>query len=110
MAKRYYFKRYIDLGPMPRLLEVIWGDEGPDGRPVIASGVFTGQKGLFEKMKHNKRLFERDQLASGEWVLTAYKLSSRLSTRNRIEIENKTALLKDGVIVPTDDNLIEEIV
>ena len=102
------------------MVEVIWGDDGPDGRRVIANGQFTGRKGLWARMP-GKRIFERDQTtvkdpSTGEppWVLIRYSRTGarRLTLKNWIVIlkgDAGPARLKDGVIIDDDPDLFEEI-
>ena len=107
MVIRLYREQQIK-DEVPNRLQVLWGDDGPDGRLVITSG-----SNLETQYRNHpsKKLAERDFVRSGRWLLVTYsRTGNRLSLRDYMEIRSSHARLKDGVIVHTDQTLLEEMV
>lgn len=109
MAKRYYRKRYEDDARIPKVVELLWGSLEDGERPLLAAGLFTGPKGKFAKSPA-KNIDERDRLESGEFALTRHtrNTSNRLTLRQWISIKADKAILRDGVVIADDPDLLEE--
>ena len=106
---REYYRKVTESAHIRYPFQVLWGDDGADGRRPMMMTDHFGHVDEFLRNHPTKDLDERKQLKSGLWILVTYSARSLpLSELEMLGIESGAARLKDGAIVYSDADLFEE--
>ena len=114
MPKRLHRKVLIsdDEAKVPKKFQVLWGSEEADGRrPLDYSDDLDGLKGKWARMEiqRTNRRGLRETLANGVCFITTHtRTMAKITSRNYLEIKDRTARLQAGKIVNTGDTIVEE--